>query len=394
LDAKAFVSRKDQRQATNRWNQHVFGQDYIDKAARFCPRSRQEKKNRRNTFDLCRCVHEAEYGNLKRPSDKRTKEPIEPAYKFEVTLEADSYTAEKYALFENYQRVVHHEEPFQISEHSFRRFLCSGLGQTIGVEGGKEKRLGSYHQCYRLNGRLIAMGVLDLLPHGVSSVYLIYHEDFISWNFGKISALRETALALEDHYQYYYMGFYIHSCVKMRYKGAYRPTYVLDSITYSWDLLDTDMVQRLSARRFVSMALERSLALPAKPEDLEKLLRSSSPTASRLDEKLEMGNVKYDTAMEYVNGVASDPEPSILPGSTNVFEAGTPGAMSLGEVMRNIDLGQWGLVIGNKVVRLEDLTGWEESSMSDSDTIKGIAAELAACIGPDLVAKTLLALNF
>ena len=28
--------------------------------------------------------------------------------------------------------------------------------------------------CYRLDGRLIAMGVLDLLPHGVSSVYLLY----------------------------------------------------------------------------------------------------------------------------------------------------------------------------------------------------------------------------
>ncbi|KAL9640229.1 MAG: hypothetical protein Q9164_000416 [Protoblastenia rupestris] len=336
------------------------------------PPSTREKRKQRNTFELCRSVHEAEYANVKRPIDLRTKEPIEPARKFEVNLEADSYTAEKYALFENYQRVVHHEEFFKISESGFKQFLCSGLGQKTAIGNCKQKRLGSYHQCYRLDGRLIAMGVLDLLDHCVSSVYLMYHEDFSDWNFGKISALRETALALEGDYRYYYM----------------------DSITHEWDLLDSDMLQRLSARRFVSMALERRLALPANREDMYRILQSSSPAATRLNEKLEIGNVKYERALDYVNGAGLDPEPSILPNSTNVFEAGTPGAMSLVEVESNIDLGRWGLVIGDEVVSLEDLVSWDKDSMSDSDTIKGIAAELAACIGPDLVAKTFLKFNF
>jgi arginine-tRNA-protein transferase len=34
-------------------------------------------------------------------------------------------------------------------------------------------KLGSYHQCYRLDGKLVAVAVLDLLPHAVSSVYLL-----------------------------------------------------------------------------------------------------------------------------------------------------------------------------------------------------------------------------
>ena len=46
------------------------------------------------------------------------------------------------------------------------------------------------------------------------------------------------------------------------------------------------------------------------------------------------------------------------------------------------------------IVCIQDLVSWDESNMSDSDTIKGIAAELAACIGPDLVSKTLLAFKF
>ncbi len=38
---------------------------------------------------------------------------------------------------------------------------------------GKKRRIGSYHQCYRLDEKLIALGVLDLLPEVVSSVYLL-----------------------------------------------------------------------------------------------------------------------------------------------------------------------------------------------------------------------------
>ena len=33
-----------------------------------------------------------------------------------------------------------------------------------------------------------------------------YDPSFEQWEFGKLSALREIALALEDSYHYYYMG--------------------------------------------------------------------------------------------------------------------------------------------------------------------------------------------
>jgi arginine-tRNA-protein transferase len=44
-------------------------------------------------------VHKAEYTNVKRPVDKKTGKPIEPAHKFEVNLEGDSFTKEKYVTF-------------------------------------------------------------------------------------------------------------------------------------------------------------------------------------------------------------------------------------------------------------------------------------------------------
>lgn len=34
--------------------------------------------------------------------------------------------------------------------------------------------------------------------------------------------------------QYYYMGFYVHSCTKMRYKAQFRPSYLLCPLQYTW----------------------------------------------------------------------------------------------------------------------------------------------------------------
>ncbi|MEQ2188606.1 hypothetical protein GOODEAATRI_016807 [Goodea atripinnis] len=49
---------------------------------------------------------------------------------------------------------------------------------------------GSFHQQYWLDGRIVAVGVIDILPTCVSSVYLYYHPDFASLSLGSYSALR------------------------------------------------------------------------------------------------------------------------------------------------------------------------------------------------------------
>ena len=55
----------------------------------------REKKRRKNRFDLSDAVHESEYQHVKRPIDTRIQRQIEPAHKFEVTLEPDNFTEEK-----------------------------------------------------------------------------------------------------------------------------------------------------------------------------------------------------------------------------------------------------------------------------------------------------------
>jgi arginine-tRNA-protein transferase len=81
-------------------------------------------------------------------------------------------SALRYRVFLEYQTSVHKDPPSRWKMVDYTRFLCSGISRKTVTEGSGEKRLGSFHQVYRLDGKIIAVGVLDLLPNGVSSVYL------------------------------------------------------------------------------------------------------------------------------------------------------------------------------------------------------------------------------
>ena len=46
---------------------------------------------------------------------------------------------------------------------------------------------GTHHQLYRLNGELVAMATLDILPGCVSSVYFMYSNQWAWLQLGKVS---------------------------------------------------------------------------------------------------------------------------------------------------------------------------------------------------------------
>ncbi|XP_037578352.1 arginyl-tRNA--protein transferase 1 isoform X3 [Dermacentor silvarum] len=99
--------------------------------------------------------------------------------------------------------------------------------------------LGSFHQQYWLDGNLIAVGVIDILPTCLSSVYLYYNPDYSFLSLGTYASLREIAYARElqkicPSIKDYCMGFYIHTCPKMRYKGNFSPSRLLCPETYTW----------------------------------------------------------------------------------------------------------------------------------------------------------------
>lgn len=66
------------------------------------------------------------------------------------------------------------------------------LPQAEFSPDGPEVGYGSFHQQYWLDGRIVAVGVIDILPTCVSSVYLYYHPDFASLSLGSYAALRSA----------------------------------------------------------------------------------------------------------------------------------------------------------------------------------------------------------
>lgn len=108
--------------------------------------------------------------------------------------------------------------------------------QTQPINASKKER-GLYHQQYRLGSVLIAVGVVDILPSGLSSVYL-YYDPLFSHKFaplGKYAILKEIEYTRDTlKLPFYYLGYFIESCQKMRYKAEYSPSELLCPKYYQW----------------------------------------------------------------------------------------------------------------------------------------------------------------
>lgn len=382
LDSTQFRPTKDQRQAVNRFNKFVVGEEYSKELARTCPLTRDQARKRDNEFDLVARVSESEFRSLKTPPS--------PDHKFVVTLELDIPTPEKYEVYENYQRLVHQEPAEKISRNGFERFLCNSPLSRKAVIGtdGKEKLLGSYHQCYRLDGKLVAVGVLDLLPQAVSAVYFMYHESIRSHNPGKLGAMREIALALDTGYRWWYSGFYIHNCPKMKYKIDYSPQYVLDPETFKWDLLDKEAIAIFDKRPYVSLSRERREQSKKRENKVGGKIAGDHPDPNGDVIPADDQGVSDNGAGQWFNDAYDndDDEKIHLDSDSFLLHSNMPGIPSLDE-MEHVDMS--GLLIrsdySSDAFTASQLVVWDTGNIREYGTLKSKIAELVAAIGPDLM---------
>ncbi len=160
-----------------------------------------------------------------------------PSPEFKASLE------ESYQVYKKYQINVHKDTEDDVAMEKYRRFLVES--PLVPEPGPTEWDIGygSYHQQYYLDGRLVMVGVVDILPHCVSSKYLYYDTSYEHLKLGVVSALNEIALTRRLHstnqmLRYYCMGYYQHGCQKMRYKGGYAPSYLLCTHTNTYVPID------------------------------------------------------------------------------------------------------------------------------------------------------------
>ena len=93
---------------------------------------------------------------------------------------------------------------------------------------------------YRLEGRLVGVGILDALPDVLSSVYFYFDPDEGARSLGTFSAIREVEHARATHRSFVYLGYYIAKCKEMNYKSRFRPCELLHPDGVWRDFTDDD----------------------------------------------------------------------------------------------------------------------------------------------------------
>ncbi len=198
----------------------------------------------------------------KKEEEKKTKEPkgIKHKYTFELTDKYEA-TKEKIEIYAKYQMKVHKDKEEECTIERYNRAWgesnliseenCIKLPENLKEKTENPeifpKKYGTYNFLHKIDNKIIAVGVWDILPTSLSSVYLYYDPDYSFLDLGTLTAIKEIEYIKKFHdlidnkFKYYVMGFYIDNCVKMRYKGEFHPTEILDP--FSLNFVDLDNVR-------------------------------------------------------------------------------------------------------------------------------------------------------
>jgi arginyl-tRNA--protein-N-Asp/Glu arginylyltransferase len=94
---------------------------------------------------------------------------------------------------------------------------------------------------YRLHGKLVGLGIVDMTGNVMSSIYFVHDPDLRDRGLGTMSILREIDAGANSQHSGLYMGYYIRDCGSMNYKNRFGPHqilqgYVADDEPAVWQL--------------------------------------------------------------------------------------------------------------------------------------------------------------
>ena len=166
----------------------------------------------------------SEFDHRKHKSYKKVLRRM-PENRLTVETVPTQFIAEAYDLYNDYH-LVKHDKPKK-SEYSYCEHVVNSPFCNQSVDGFQ---YGSFHQLYKLDGRLVAVGVIDVVPNGVVSIYMWYDmsKEVSKLSFGVYSALKEIEFAKElskcnSNIKYYYLQGWNGNNHKLSYKSRYEP---------------------------------------------------------------------------------------------------------------------------------------------------------------------------
>ncbi|WP_201545410.1 arginyltransferase [Psychrobacter sp. H7-1] len=131
---------------------------------------------------------------------------------------AASATHEHYALYQKYISARHADgDMYPPSLHTFEQFLVASPADTLFLEFREP------------NNKLIAVAVTDRLSDGLSAIYTFFDPDpsYNSRSLGAYCILQQIKMTQRLGLAYAYLGFWIPTVQKMRYKTNYAPIELL-----------------------------------------------------------------------------------------------------------------------------------------------------------------------
>ena len=124
-------------------------------------------------------------------------------------------TDEHYALYHRYITERHADgDMYPPTKEQFLSFLADKWASV------------NYYE-YRVEGRLIAVSVADIMDNGVSAIYTYFDPSETQRSLGRFVILSLIKLAKKKNLPCVYLGYWIKSSEKMRYKSEYRPLEIL-----------------------------------------------------------------------------------------------------------------------------------------------------------------------
>ena len=148
-----------------------------------------------------------------------------PMARLTVQLLPTHFSQDAFILYNEYNFKKH--DKTAKSEQSYIEHAVDSVISNQTVDG---IGYGSYHQMYLLDGKLVAVSLIDIVPKGIVSAYMWYSLDkeVSKYSLGVYSALKEIEMVQElsktnPEMKYYYLQGWNDGNKKLAYKASYPP---------------------------------------------------------------------------------------------------------------------------------------------------------------------------
>lgn len=164
--------------------------------------------------------------------------------RYTIELHRAMYTDELFEVYKRYEKAIHNRD---VKPSNLRSHLCNSpvyhpsldlefaqAHSNLDSEGLDESRIykdegvrvieGSYHMYHRLNGKLVAVGNIDILRQCFNSGYFLYDPEYRFLNLGVVGALKEIEYMRKlksPQLVWYILSDMVPVCPKVNYKIQY-----------------------------------------------------------------------------------------------------------------------------------------------------------------------------